>query len=1007
MPVVSVGSSLGLIPRTLCAKPNSCGGLKVGPDGSAIFQDSIGHIWNAARLHWSARSGQLFAITPSGELFTLVVGTELAWQQVLLPGEPLIFKKSLAGTSTNRAGGDLSSGFSPAVQSIASSTTGGLWVIGPDCYAWHSANGRSWTIVFVPIADFLALAAAGPEKAVALTEKNNLIFLNRLGAQSEGLLELQNQQDGKAITIPHASEFRLQALFFQDANTGWAAGTDGLILRTTDAGQNWSKLHEHVGLSLTDLHIEPSGVGWAVGKHPDGRKVVVAATRAELAQGADGWREMPCHLGPWFFLLGIPGVLLAGFLALRAWRPDPPPPVVSIEEVATSDEPLHWNDPDATVLKPLARGLSRFLRNVSTKPPLTLAVTGRWGSGKSSLMRLLMTDLTRYGGRAVWFNAWHHNEEQHLLAALFEAIRREAPPGWWSWPGLAFRARLFWIRSKRPLLNLTYVALFAGIALITLHVALPDFRAEEIGQLARTAAHLLGEEVAQTWQATLAMVLAGSGSMALLALGLRGKLVALPANPAKLAAALARRASLGDFSDKLAFRHRFGKQFEEVCNALLTRTSPGLVILIDDLDRCQPADVLKVLEAVNYLVSAGPCTIVLGMDRRQVEYCVGLGFEKLVEGLPDDELIYADDETPDKAGKQRAYARHYLEKLINIEVPVPALDEAATDALLLRGVNGKKLDDGDGPAWLQAAKRACSGAFQVARVGLLAFAVGMLFTWGVDRWREPTSVTPSVVLGGSAYSGSAARPTAPTSPSVPQGEQRPSLELARVDLEPLPQTRKVPASGLWLWWGSTVLLIGVALLFGTAAVFRRKRQIVRDSPDFATALRCVKPLPAAMNATPRAIKRYQNRMRYLAARLRKAVHEPDGIDSLLHWLGNRIGRELVPPRWFEERPRPAISEPALILLGAIELFAPKAFANRAELFASLEHTTPGDERSIDRTAAWSRVRDAFAENALAMPTAAEIARYASFVPIRERPVQRQPGEVVPFPRDPAQGPRSA
>jgi uncharacterized membrane protein len=171
MPVVSVGSSLGLIPRTLCAKPNSCGGLKVGPDGSAIFQDSIGHIWNAARLHWSARSGQLFAITPSGELFTLVVGTELAWQKVLLPGEPLIFKKSLAGTSTNRAGGDLSSGFSPVVQSIASSTTGGLWVIGPDCYAWHSANGRSWTIVFVPIADFLALAAAGPEKAVALTEK--------------------------------------------------------------------------------------------------------------------------------------------------------------------------------------------------------------------------------------------------------------------------------------------------------------------------------------------------------------------------------------------------------------------------------------------------------------------------------------------------------------------------------------------------------------------------------------------------------------------------------------------------------------------------------------------------------------------------------------------------------------------------------------------------------------------------------------------------------------------
>ena len=130
--------------------------------------------------------------------------------------------------------------------------------------------------------------------------------------------------------------------------------------------------------------------------------------------------------------------------------------------------PLRWSEPDARVLKPLARGLSRFLRNVNTRPPLTLAITGRWGSGKSSLMSLLMSDLQHYGGRAVWFNAWHHREEEHLLAALFEAIRREAPPGWWSWPGLAFRARLFWRRTKRLLLNLVYIALFAGIALIHL-----------------------------------------------------------------------------------------------------------------------------------------------------------------------------------------------------------------------------------------------------------------------------------------------------------------------------------------------------------------------------------------------------------------------------------------------------------------------------------------------------------------------------------------------------------
>ena len=95
-----------------------------------------------------------------------------------------------------------------------------------------------------------------------------------------------------------------------------------------------------------------------------------------------------------------------------------------------------------------------------------------------------------------------------------------------------------------------------------------------------------GREIGETWKAILG-ALASTGGVALLGLWLRGRLVALPANPAKLALTLARRASLGDFSDKLAFRHRFGEQFNDVCNALLTRTSPGLVILIDDLDRAR------------------------------------------------------------------------------------------------------------------------------------------------------------------------------------------------------------------------------------------------------------------------------------------------------------------------------------------------------------------------------------------------------------------------------------
>ena len=83
--------------------------------------------------------------------------------------------------------------------------------------------------------------------------------------------------------------------------------------------------HSKDGLTLSDLHIE-NRVGWAIGKYVDGRQTVVAANTGEVAPGSEGWRELPHHVGPWYFLLGIPALLLSGFVLLRAWHSDPPPP---------------------------------------------------------------------------------------------------------------------------------------------------------------------------------------------------------------------------------------------------------------------------------------------------------------------------------------------------------------------------------------------------------------------------------------------------------------------------------------------------------------------------------------------------------------------------------------------------------------------------------------------------------------------------------------------------------
>jgi hypothetical protein len=206
---------------------------------------------------------------------------------------------------------------------------------------------------------------------------------------------------------------------------------------------------------------------------------------------------------------------------------------------------------------------------------------------------------------------------------------------------------------------------------------------------------------------------------------------------------------------------------------------------------------------------------------------------------------------------------------------------------------------------------------------------------------------------------------------------------------PLPEGSMVndlPSGGRWVWWSPTLLALLVAALWGVGAFIRHERRLVKDSPDFKTALAAVRPLLEAANPTPRAIKRYQNRMRYLAERLRPQPYEPDAIDTFLHWVGGRIGRGIVPDAWFDTSLQTRISEPALILLGAIEVFAPQAFEQPAEkVLEWLDGAEDGDARAQRRAQLWREVKADFARrfpedrDSRAWPGVEDIHLYQTFV----------------------------
>lgn len=64
---------------------------------------------------------------------------------------------------------------------------------------------------------------------------------------------------------------------------------------------------------------------------------------------------------------------------------------------------------------------------IETANPLTIGIFGEWGTGKTSLMRLIEQKVEERKSEAVpvWFNAWQYEKEEHLIVPLIATISKE------------------------------------------------------------------------------------------------------------------------------------------------------------------------------------------------------------------------------------------------------------------------------------------------------------------------------------------------------------------------------------------------------------------------------------------------------------------------------------------------------------------------------------------------------------------------------------------------------
>ena len=240
-----------------------------------------------------------------------------------------------------------------------------------------------------------------------------------------------------------------------------------------------------------------------------------------------------------------------------------------------------------------AETFAKIIADRSNQTPLAIAINGAWGSGKTSLMRSireLLVDITREvdtaGGdevyrpcRTVWFNAWKYSTQSAILVALVEEIVSQ--------------------------------------------MMAEDFPRQRLEQMRRSDGGLDWSRIARSLDGLVQ----------------RPDLPDL-ANPVTNAASLLRN---------LPLLREFERFLDRLISWSITGSTPGrqsftdtegaLVFFIDDLDRCQPNRVARVLETVKLFMDRPGCVFVLGMDSEIVEKAVKAQYQT-IEGF--DEHAYMD-----------------------------------------------------------------------------------------------------------------------------------------------------------------------------------------------------------------------------------------------------------------------------------------------------------------------------------------------------------------------------
>lgn len=264
--------------------------------------------------------------------------------------------------------------------------------------------------------------------------------------------------------------------------------------------------------------------------------------------------------------------------------------------------------------------------------PVSIGVSGAWGVGKSSMIKLTEASLRKNEQDPskylfVQFNAWLYQGFDDARAALMEVIAAALED--------EARNRQSGVdKTKEFLGRVKWLRLFKLLAVPAASLALGLPPIGLAGELATTAADLTDGNVTEgdlENAGAVAGAVAGAGSALL--------------NP-KVASSPPKEIQ--------ALRDSFEEALHEV--------GVTLVVFIDDLDRCLPPTTISTLEAIRLFLFLKNTAFVIAADDNMIKYAVRRHFED----VQDETLV-----------------TNYFDKLIQIPIRVPALGTQEVRAYLM------------------------------------------------------------------------------------------------------------------------------------------------------------------------------------------------------------------------------------------------------------------------------------------------------------------------------------